>query len=81
MREQKDIKSHLGAETTIPALAKQQDYEFNIAKVTEIRNLALLYLSLSIPCYTPSHSLILNQILQPLDHFIKFLNSSTETLQ
>lgn len=64
----------------MPALGKQQqDYEFNIAKVTEIRNFALLCLSLSVPSYTPSHSFILNQILQPLDQsfhqVFKFIHS------
>ena len=83
-REQKDINSRLGAETTVPLLGKQQDYGFNITKVTEIRNLALLHLSLSVRYYTPSHSLILSQILQPLDQsfhqVLKFIHRDFATI-
>lgn len=70
-------------ETNVPLLGKQQDYEFNIAKVTEMRNLALLHLSLCVCCYTPSRCLIhlIKFYSHLINHFIKFLNAFTETLQ
>lgn len=71
-------------QTTVHLLGKQQEaYKFNVAKVTEMRNLALLHLSLCVCCYTPSHSLIhlIKLYSHLINHFIKLLNSSAETLQ